>query len=84
MEQNLMLQLQSFLGIFVFLGIAWIFSENKKKVSWKIVLAGITFQFAMALLVLGVPALVAGERPVQHRDVLSKKGHPLELPVVIN
>ena len=35
-------------------------------------------------LLLGVPALVAGERPVQHRDVLSKKGHPLELPVVIN
>ncbi len=52
-----MLQIQSLLGIFVFLGIAWLLSNNKKKVSWKTVGSGILFQFLLALAVLGVPAL---------------------------
>lgn len=52
-----MLQLQSFIGLFVFIGLALVFSENRKKISWKIVGSGLLFQFALALLVLGVPAL---------------------------
>ncbi len=52
-----MLQIQSFVGIFVFLGIAWLFSNNKKRVSWKTVASGIVFQFLLALAVLGVPAM---------------------------
>jgi hypothetical protein len=34
------------------------------------------------LLVLGVPALVAGERPVQHQDVLREKGQTILLRLV--
>ncbi len=52
-----MLQLQSLAGIFVFLGIAWLLSENRQRVSKRIVFSGIFFQFVMALLVLGVPFL---------------------------
>ncbi len=51
-----MLQLQSFLGIFFFIGIAWLFSNNKKRISWRIVVSGILFQLFLALAVLGVPA----------------------------
>ncbi len=52
-----MLQLQSFFGIFVFLGLAWVFSESRSKISWRTVGAGILFQFLMALAVLGIPAI---------------------------
>ena len=52
-----MLQLQSFIGIFVFLGIAWCFSNNKNKISWKIVGSGLIFQITLALLILGIPSL---------------------------
>ncbi len=52
-----MLELQSFLGLFVFLGIAYLISNNPKKISWKIVLAGLSLQFFLAILVLGVPKL---------------------------
>ena len=52
-----MLQLQSLLGIFVFIGIAFLFSNNKNKISWKIVISGVALQLGLALLVLGVPSL---------------------------
>ncbi len=35
----------SFIGIFVFLGICYLISENKKKVRFKLVFAGIIIQF---------------------------------------
>lgn len=50
-----MLELQSFLGIFVFIGIAYVFSNNRKMISWKIVVSGLALQLILALLVLGVP-----------------------------
>jgi concentrative nucleoside transporter, CNT family len=56
-EQNLVLQLQSALGLFVFLSIAFLFSNNKSKVSWSLVIKGMCFQILLALLVLGVPRL---------------------------
>lgn len=52
-----MLQLQGFLGLFVFVGIAYLFSNNKKYISWKTVAFGLIFQLTMALLVLGIPSL---------------------------
>ncbi len=42
----------SFIGIFVFLGICYLISENKKKVSFKLVSAGIIIQFIFAFLIL--------------------------------
>ncbi len=52
-----MLQLQSFIGIFLFLGIAWLFSKHKSKICWKTVVAGLALQFTLAILVLGLPRL---------------------------
>ena len=52
-----MLELQSFLGIFVFLGLAVLLSENRQKISKRTILSGIGLQLGLAILVLGVPKL---------------------------
>ncbi len=45
-----------FVGIFVFLGIAYLFSDNRKAISARVVVWGMLLQFIFALLVLGIPA----------------------------
>jgi CNT family concentrative nucleoside transporter len=42
-------------GLSVLLGIAWLFSNNKKNVDWKLVLTGVSLQIGFAALVLLVP-----------------------------
>ena len=42
-------------GLAVLIGIAWLFSNNKKAVDWKLVATGIALQIAFAALVLLVP-----------------------------
>ena len=42
-------------GLAVLIGIAWLFSNNRKSVDWKLVATGITLQIAFAALVLLVP-----------------------------
>lgn len=42
-------------GLAVLVGIAWLFSNNKRRVDWKLVGIGITLQIAFAALVLLVP-----------------------------
>ena len=44
-----------FFGLAVLLGIAWLFSNNKMRVNWTLVLTGVTLQIAFASLVLLVP-----------------------------
>ena len=44
-----------FFGLAVLLGIAWLFSNNRKAVDWKLVLTGVSLQIAFAALVLLVP-----------------------------
>ncbi|MEL6254875.1 MAG: nucleoside transporter C-terminal domain-containing protein [Bacteroidota bacterium] len=46
--------LRGIFGIFVLLGICWLFSSNRKKIDWKLVAAGIGLQLIFALL-LKVP-----------------------------
>ncbi|MFT6070776.1 MAG: CNT family concentrative nucleoside transporter [Bacteriovoracaceae bacterium] len=48
---------QSILGLLVFIGIAFLFSEDKKSISWKKVGIAIFLQIAFALLFLKVPFL---------------------------
>lgn len=43
-------------GIIVLLGIAYLLSENKKKINWKLVATALGLQVAFALLILKVPA----------------------------
>ncbi|MCK9224559.1 MAG: NupC/NupG family nucleoside CNT transporter [Candidatus Muirbacterium halophilum] len=42
----------SFVGLFVMIGIGYLFSENKKKVDWRLVGSGVALQFVFALIVL--------------------------------
>ncbi|WP_374601077.1 NupC/NupG family nucleoside CNT transporter [Arenimonas sp.] len=42
-------------GLSVLIGIAWLFSNNKRAVDWRLVLTGIALQIAFAALVLLVP-----------------------------
>ncbi len=50
------MRLQGVLGIIVFLGIAWIISEQKKRVKYTTILAGVALQFAVAGILLFIPA----------------------------
>lgn len=43
------------LGVIVILGIAYLFSENKKKVNWRLVATGLGLQIIFALIILKVP-----------------------------
>jgi CNT family concentrative nucleoside transporter len=42
-------------GLAVLIGIAWVFSNNKKAVDWRLVITGVLLQIAFATLVLIVP-----------------------------
>src|SRR5688572_15480746 len=42
-------------GLAVLVGIAWLFSNNKKAVDWRLVITGVTLQIAFAAVVLLVP-----------------------------
>jgi len=43
----------SFIGLFVMMGIAWAFGENRRRVNLRTVVAGLVLQLVFALLVLG-------------------------------
>ncbi len=47
----------SFIGIFVFIGVAFAFSTHKRRVNWALVAKSLILQFVLAVLVLGVPSL---------------------------
>jgi len=47
--------LVSFAGIFVIIGIAWLVSENKKNMNWKVIIWGIVIQLLIALFIFVVP-----------------------------
>jgi concentrative nucleoside transporter, CNT family len=50
-----MLRAQSLMGLLALAALAWVLSENRRKVSWKGVLAGILIQLVFAGIVLKVP-----------------------------
>jgi concentrative nucleoside transporter, CNT family len=61
--------LQSALGVSVFIGLAWAVSEDRRAFPWRIVLAGLAFQFALAAALLKLPwirAWVSGLNEVMH------------------
>ena len=52
----------SALGLVVFAGIAWLFSDNKRKVAWKTIGYGLLLQLAIGLMIFRLP--------VSHRVLL--------------
>ncbi len=53
-------------GLAVLIGIAWLFSNNKRRVDWKLVVTGVSLQIGFAALVLLVPG---------GKDVFDAIGH---------
>jgi CNT family concentrative nucleoside transporter len=49
--------LQAILGIAGLLLIAWIFSENRRSVPWRAIVAGLVLQLALALVFLKIPVV---------------------------
>ncbi len=50
--QDIMPRLISFLGLWVMLGLAWLLSENRKRVNVRLIGTGMLFQLIFALLIL--------------------------------
>ena len=50
-------RLLSLLGFFVFIGLLWLYSENRSKIDWRLVLGGIGLQLILGVLILGIPFL---------------------------
>lgn len=46
----------SFLGLFAFMLIAWLFSANRKQVNWRVIVWGLVLQFSFAGFIFVVPA----------------------------
>lgn len=46
--------LRGILGIAFLVGLAWVFSENRKNISWGLVIKGLVFQLILAILILKV------------------------------
>jgi concentrative nucleoside transporter, CNT family len=49
--------LRGLLGLVVLLGICYLFSTNRKAISWRVVIFGLLFQLVLAIAVLKVPAI---------------------------
>ncbi|MCC7167449.1 MAG: nucleoside:proton symporter [Rhodospirillales bacterium] len=47
--------LQSLIGILGLTALAWLVSENRRRVSWKVAAGGLAFQFLLALVLLKLP-----------------------------
>jgi CNT family concentrative nucleoside transporter len=52
-----MLNLQSFIGFFILLALAWLLSENRRVLHWRFLVGGIVLQFLLAVLLLKIPLL---------------------------
>lgn len=47
---------QSLLGLVTLMFLAWLLSEDRRRVDWRLLVTGLALQFAIALLLLKVPA----------------------------
>ena len=45
-------RLMSFFGLFVMLGLAWLLSNNKRKIDFRVILGGLSLQFVLAASIL--------------------------------
>lgn len=73
-----MIRLQSLIGLFVLAGLAWLISENRRKVDFKTVLLGLIGQVALGLILLKGPlvkdAFLLLNRMVLALEVATRSG----------
>lgn len=51
-EEEAMERFVSLLGLVVLMGIAWLLSNNRRRMNWRLILSGMALQFLLALLIL--------------------------------
>ncbi len=51
----LIYNLVSLLGVFLLLGIGWLFSKNRKRINWRLVFVGLALQFIFAIFIFYLP-----------------------------
>jgi CNT family concentrative nucleoside transporter len=56
--------IRGIIGIVALLGLAFIFSKNKKNINWKLVVIGIGFQFLLAIFILKADVLASFWAPL--------------------
>src|SRR5271154_5512161 len=56
LEGHLQYHLQSLAGIIAIIALAWVLSENRRAFPFRTVASGLALQFALALLLLKIPA----------------------------
>jgi len=52
MDNLLFLRITSAFGLVVMIGLAWVLSENRRRVDWRLVIWGVGLQFVFAVLIL--------------------------------
>src|SRR3989338_6276727 len=45
-------RLVSFIGLWILVGIAWLFSSHRRNMNWRLILSGILLQFVLGILIL--------------------------------
>jgi CNT family concentrative nucleoside transporter len=55
LENRMLILARGVFGLLVLLSIAWVFSNNKRCIDWRLVLTGVTLQIAFASLILLIP-----------------------------
>jgi len=48
-------RLISFFGLLAMIGLAWLISENRRKMNWRLIASGFVLQLALAAVLLGTP-----------------------------
>ena len=61
--------LRGLLGLCGLLGIAYLFSVNRKKIAWKLVVKGISIQIILAICLLKVPFFAAGFEMISQKFI---------------
>ena len=49
-------RLISFFGLLVMLAIAWLLSDNRRKMNWRLIVSGVALQVLLAVVLLKTPA----------------------------
>ena len=59
--------MRGLLGLAALLAIAWALSEDRRRIPWRTVIAGVVLQWALALLLIVLPAGECGDLPAERR-----------------
>lgn len=73
-----MQRFQGLIGVVLILGIAWLVSNNKKRINYRLVVSGILLQIVIALLILKVPVVKSFFQKIgsiiTHIEAFAKEG----------